>query len=406
MNEQLGNLERRFRRLAHISPLRVLMAMCVCTLLVSIGLLGYLHRSSEHVVADIALKTARGAAAMALRRNESDAAIEASWTAHKLKVQRLPNALNTPNVAGDTSFEGRAIIALRREPTQPYHQMMDTPSGLESKYAIADGQGGIVVIENGQTREFHTLTRNLTRLFAAIGAGIMLVILGFGILLLGMERVLQDAALVPVSQRRLLMADIFADNARSGRRSQLIPITVLCALFFAIGMRFPSGSFGVIYLTAVLLSLASSRVWHTHYAAVLSTMLIFTKLMLAQGTGLPWILLINSVLSVLAIWTTVLLSLTNSTRERSETLVRAQAEAKERESEALRAALARAEAAEAELRPALERLNLATQAAGIGVWDRDLINGAVTGDETFWQLLDSPEPEPTVDIYHRNVPEE
>ncbi|MBC7984575.1 MAG: PAS domain-containing protein, partial [Candidatus Obscuribacterales bacterium] len=70
------------------------------------------------------------------------------------------------------------------------------------------------------------------------------------------------------------------------------------------------------------------------------------------------------------------------------------------------AALARAEAAEAELRPALERLNLATQAAGIGVWDRDLINGTVTGDETFWQLLDSPEPEPTVDIYHRNVPEE
>jgi two-component system sensor histidine kinase/response regulator len=395
VNETIRNLEHRFRRIARISPLGVLLALFVCTLASSVGVLAYLQRSADQTAIAVALQNARTAADTALRGNETDRQIEAAWSGHELKVRRLLGALtDTSSPEGVESFDSNAVRALRQQPARPYHEVVATKKGMRIRYAVADRHGGVLVIEKGETREFRAHAQNLAKLFAGLGAGVVAVILGFGILLVAMERVLHHTDALPPQQRRVLLVDALAEHERPQRSNRLLWIVALCAVFFAIGMRYPTASFGVAYLAAVLLSLTSSRVWHTHFAALLSTALIFAKLILAPGSDMPWTGLVNSLLSVLAIWTTALLSLANMARERHAAAVRLQADATAKESQALRDALARAEAAEAELRPALERLHIATQSAGLGVWDRDILANTLTADENYWRVMGNPDRSP------------
>jgi len=371
VNETIGNLERRFKRLARFSPLRMLLALFACTLIASVSVLFYLQHSSDDTAFAVALQNARTAADSALLGKESDREIEAAWSGHALKVRRLLGALQDPESAGTDSFDARAAAALAKT-RQPYYETVDTREGLRVRYAVADRNNNIIVIEKGETREFRQHSRNLAQLFVAVTAGMLLVTLGFAALLVAVERVLHAVEELPVEQRRTLVVAALTDSTRPQRSNKLIWIVALCAGLFTLGIKFPTASLGVAYLVAVLLSLTSSRVWHTHFATIVSTALIFTKLLLTASAGMPWSELLNSLLSVLAIWTTALISLASMERERTEAKVRSQAETVAKESEALRATLTRAETAEAELRPALVRMNVAAKAAGISIWEYDI----------------------------------
>jgi len=370
VNETIGNLERRFKRLARFSPLRMLLALFACTLVASVSILFYLQNSSDRTAFQVALQNARTAADSALLGKENDREIEAAWSGHELKVRRLLGALQD-STHDIESFDGRASAALMRN-RRPYYETVETPEGLRVRYAVADRFYNVIVIEKGETREFREHSRSLAKLFAGVAAGMLLVTLGFAALLVSIERVLHAMETLPIEQRRALVVDALTDAERPQRSNKLLWIVVLCVGLFTVEMKFPNTSFGVAYLIAVLLSLTSSRIWHTHFATLLSTALILTGLIMASNTGIRWSELLSSLLSVLAIWTTALISLASMERERNEAKVRSQAELVAKESEALRDTLQRAETAEAELRPALERMNVAAQAAGISIWEFDM----------------------------------
>jgi len=354
----LRELERRFRRVAHISPFRVLLVLFFCTFATSIGVLRYLQNSTDNLTVQAIYKVARSSAALARRDANNDQDIEAIWADQRIKVRRYPAVVSTSADFSEIDpFLAQAIVKARTD--QPHEVLKTTEDGLHLRYAVSDQRGGLIVIENNAMPALQRLSTTIARLFAIVSAATVLSILGIGLLLLAMEKVLHDANNLPVEQRRQLLADALADRARPGRKNRLAVISVTCAI-------------GVTFVAVVLFSLTSSRVWHTHYAAGVATILIFAKLLLVPGTGFPWMSLANSLLSLAAIWTTALLSLANMARERNEATMRAEADTRAHESDALRAALSRAEAAEAEVRPALERLNVATQAAGISVWEYDI----------------------------------
>jgi PAS domain S-box-containing protein len=369
----LRQLERRFRLGARISPMRVLSILFFCTFAVSVGVLRYLQSTTDTLTVQALYKVARSSAAFAQLDANNDPEIKATWSDHGLTISRHPNVVTSPasgaNAADTDAFLAQAIEKARAD--EPHEAWTTTPNGVQLRYAVPDRRGGLIVIENHAPPGLQRMISTFARLFALVCAATVLSILGIGLLLLAMEKVLHDTIHLPLEQRRMLLADALSDRARPGRKNRLIAITITAAVLFAFALRLPGASFGVMYVFLVLLSLRSSRVWHTHYAAGLATCLIFAKLFVLAEHDLPWMPLANSLLSLGAIWTTALLSLANTARERNEAAMRAEADARAHESETLRATLARAEAAETELRPAVERLNVATQAASISVWEFD-----------------------------------
>jgi PAS domain S-box-containing protein len=137
------------------------------------------------------------------------------------------------------------------------------------------------------------------------------------------------------------------------------------------------------------MAISSSRVWHTHLASVVATALVFAKLFIITVPGQVWLPIANSLLSIVAIWTTALLSLSNLARANAEAAARTQALAREQESD--------------EVLTTLDRLNLAASCAGIGIWDRDLTSDGFQTNDIFWQIMDQPRGLTLVETFRRSI---
>jgi PAS domain S-box-containing protein len=158
---------------------------------------------------------------------------------------------------------------------------------------------------------------------------------------------------------------------------------------FVLDLQFPEATLGVAYVSAVLMAISSSRVWHTHLAAVVATSLVFAKLFFTTVPGQPWLAIANSLLAIVAIWTTALLSLSNLARANAEAAARTQALAREQESD--------------EVHTTLDRLNLAANCAGIGIWDRDLTGDGFQTNDIFWQIMDQPRGLTLLETFQRSI---
>ena len=287
--------------------------MLVVTLITSGGVLWYLGSTSSRIARESSLQDIRTAAEQAFRGNETDQQIQAAWSQHQLDIRRLPNALADATSLGDTStppqfgaansFEDRAVAALSRTPRDPYFESVRGAQGWHIRYALSDQQGGMIVIEKDEAFAFRAMSEHLARLFIFFGIGLAVCILGVGVLFHALDRVLLGVATMEPGKRREIAAQALLQREQHKTKNQLPAIVALALLIFLFDLRFPTVTLGVAYVGPVLLSLNSTKRWHTHGASIFATVLVFAKLFIAPVAGQPWLPVVNALLAMVAIWT-------------------------------------------------------------------------------------------------------
>jgi two-component system sensor histidine kinase/response regulator len=154
------------------------------------------------------------------------------------------------------------------------------------------------------------------------------------------------------------------------RRNLLVPALGVAALACLTDWHWAVETItAALYVGSILVSLWSNRAWHTLASGAFSICLLLTTALLTPR-GLHGALDHTTVAVVIGVIGT--LALRNLSRTRAESIKWARTQQAHQESDQLHAALERAEAAESKHREALNRLTIATQGAGISMWEWDL----------------------------------
>jgi two-component system, sensor histidine kinase and response regulator len=165
----------------------------------------------------------------------------------------------------------------------------------------------------------------------------------------------------------------------TNRRHLLFPAMGLALLSCIIDLRLSIETVAAVgYVSAVILSLWSTKTWHSTVATALClALLMVPSLMALPGTHS------YADHSMLALLVVLICGVGRYQlkRTRRESMQLMLAEQARKESEQLRTALSRAEAAEAQYREALHRLTIATQTGGISTWEWDLTTHELRSDE-------------------------
>ena len=278
----------------------------------------------------------------------------------------LTDVANKPSNA---SFEERARVKLLEHPSEPYYEILSTAlTGPVINYALAANNGKAVIVELPLRARLQTLKHRFHLIQISLACMGLLLVMGFvwsSLALRGAVRAHRQ--IVAASQDQPLSAIHIRDHADV---RNLLPLTVIVSLaVFGLDLQLHGRiSLWAGYVVLVLLSLRSSRRWHTNAITVLVTALSAIKFLILLEAGQTTTTLIaDSALAIFAIWSTALLGGWNLRRTRNETTALAEAAQAQKESK--------------ELRRALERLNLATVSAGIALWEMDVATSKLVWDE-------------------------
>ena len=287
-----------------------------------------------------------------------------SYQAHQVSAARNP-----PGATHDPFADSPAVAKFKADPSHPamvFERKDDYPV---LHYAVADGHGGILLIDLSLDREVATIGRYFGQSYLSGSAfGYLLV----GLLLFGvfaLRLFLRKIAQLPAEERHSII-DAGLNRTSEDRRNLLPWLVALCAGVFFIDLRnWMDSAVGIGYVLAVMLSLSSNRFWHSAAIAGLGTLLMFVAPLLAPANLDWWVYLQNHSVTVFAIIVTGVFGSAHMRKAHAEALALAEATRSRHETIEMRAALARAEAAEAQRRDVSERLNMANQAAGVSVWE-------------------------------------
>ncbi len=350
--------------------------VAILMLVVVLSLCGAELLSSKKAVArqigtDVALAKASAVAEAVFKGTDAATVSGGTFTARHLEA---PSASDR--------FAEEAFAALRRDPTRPHYTFTEIEDHPQLHYAVADANGGVLVITLDLARERAAIGRTLGQLYMS-GTALSYILVG---LLLGgsfaLRRFLRDLARRPDAERRELITAGLRVADLHGRPNLLLWMLSLCALVFALDLsNLWDVGVGIGYVLAVTVTLASNRSWHIMAVAAVGAFLLMLAPILSPYDATWWKYLENHAVTLFAIVVTSVYGSANLRKSRAEAEALAQAAQSKMETTELRAALERAEAAEAARRAMLERVSIANAAAGISAWEWNLKTDVVTIEE-------------------------
>ncbi|MBC7983809.1 MAG: PAS domain-containing protein, partial [Candidatus Obscuribacterales bacterium] len=295
---------------------------------------------------------------------------------------RVIDNLNAATNDGRDEFEREAIAQLRANPNQVIDQPWPASRPTHLRYAAVLPGGRVFIANHDLTPTAQQLSRHLARSYLATGA---LVFLSMGCFLWLFLAARHDLARLQERSgavRAEALREVFLNYPLVGRRNRLPWIVAGTLGVFAIDLWLPIAPLsGAAYVIAVMLSLSSSKTWHTIAIAVWTLVLMFVAPMWTLPSRDLWSSFSSHALVTFFIAGAAGFGLALQRRARTESVALSHAQSSQIESEQLRSALSRAEAADSNMRTALDRLTLATRYAGISVWEWDLVADMIYASE-------------------------
>jgi PAS domain S-box-containing protein len=239
--------------------------------------------------------------------------------------------------------------------------------------------GGALHIEQSLLPYVTELNRQFVRIYLIAGVVVCLCIGGF-VLLLGKAR--REMRQLTAGTTTSSTPPLSLQLPRITDSNRLPAIIAFTLVVFTIDAWLSiSAIAGAAYAIAVMWSLESNARWHIGATVAWTLALHFGATYLnPPSTDFVMVLslhgLVTFMLAAIAAY-----GLGLSKRARSGSMAVARAALAQDESQQLRAALSRAEAADSRMRIALDRLTLATQYAGISVWEWDLVTDLIYAAE-------------------------
>ena len=289
-------------------------------------------------------------------------------------------------------FERNALTTLRINPTAAIQSPSPSFQPTHLRYATVLPDGRVALANHSLVAVSQAFNRHLARSYLFVGILMFLFVGSFSWLTYATRKELIELETKLDPTHATLLERLRQRSPLGERRNHLhwIVLATLPVFFLDYKMSITALA-GAVYVVTVMLSLASSRPWHVIATAIWTLSLLFLAPILAPPVDDLWHSLSTHALIAFFIVATTAFGLTLQRRTHNESLAIAQATRASQESEQLRSVLARAESADARMRTALERLTLATQYAGVSVWEWDLVADTIYAAEgsDFGQRLGS-----------------
>jgi len=200
--------------------------------------------------------------------------------------------------------------------------------------ARSDGHGGVLILHQRISQEILAAQRDFERRYIWLSmSGVALIAALAAVALLLHIRLAdpQAQANPPIPIDRAA-----AVSARRRRRVQILRIAVLALAIFIVDLNIPLGTaVGIAYIAVVLLSLRSRGTVFVLATGLACTVLIVTKLVLAERIPDMWPALANRTLSVFALWNVAILGLWQKRTTRAQSIAEAKSSAALKINEAL-----------------------------------------------------------------------
>jgi two-component system, sensor histidine kinase and response regulator len=217
------NISPLVRPLMDASPLRIALYGCVIVALIATLLIVSVQSAIKKVMVDELVDDAHEVIMITLTLQPSPSAIEKLRSGHDWSVRHsslaepLSTATETQSLGRDT-FDLRAAAELRRNSGQPYFETIESERGLKILYAATDWQGGMLVVEKSESKEFLGVITTLTRMVVWSAIGMVMALFAFGGMLWLSQRLRratemsdrQNAAALRLALERAQMAADFA----------------------------------------------------------------------------------------------------------------------------------------------------------------------------------------------------
>jgi signal transduction histidine kinase/DNA-binding response OmpR family regulator len=248
-----------------------------------------------------------------------------------------------------------------------------------ARYATVTTQRGLLLLEITFASEQTTLDQNFGRSLLRSGGVAMVII---GLFIFGAVRVrshIGRLAKMAAPERDALFAQLLGRELAKRRRNLLVPTLALSGSMFALDLSNSAETLAAIgYILTVAMALLSKHTWHTMLIAVVCLTAQFVAPAIAPNDQMWWQYLEMHPVTGIALLSIAVFGTARRRRAEGEALALARAAQAEGEGDALKRALERAQAAETARARTLEQIAMATESAGISVWEWSPESGQVT----------------------------
>jgi PAS domain S-box-containing protein len=282
--------------------------------------------------------------------------------------------LDSAGVASTEEFERNAIARLGRSVDSNLGFLWPESNPTDFLYFARLNDDRVVAVKHSLAEIAPPINRHLGRSYILTGVLTFLFIGGLVWIFLASRREIASSLNTDLPLRATLLGERSTEPATRTRSNRLPWLLLGTSLVFAFDITFSATSLsGALYVAAVVLSLSSTQAWHTIATAAWTLALSFIGLILSFNGDPLWSSLSSHALIAYFIVGAAAFGLAMQRRIRGEAVALTRESRAREESDQLRAALTRAEAADARMRTALDRLTLATNYAGISIWEWDLV---------------------------------
>jgi len=333
------------------------------------------HQGSSHAAHDLAGNKAQGIAAALLAAPAPLREGVVASTDGLLATHLLGRAL-AQRVASD-AFVRAAQDHIAKDPKATWFDYSRPDRRV--RYAVATPQHGLLVLEFTFAAEQTTLDREFGRSLLRSGAVAMIII---GLFVFGAVKVrshIGSLAKMAVPERDALFAQLLSRELAKRRRNLLLPTLVMAGAMFALDLSNSAETMASIgYILTVAIALLSNRTWHTAVITVVCLAAHFAAPAIAPNDQTWWQYLEMHPVVGIALLSIAVFGTARRHRAEGEALALARAAQAEGEGDELKRALERAQAAESARARTLQQIALATESAGISVWEWSAEAGHVT----------------------------
>jgi len=295
---------------------------------------------------------------------------------------RLYPELDAVPVATLDAFDRDALDRLRHQPSHPISVAWPESNPTELRHVAVLRDGRVAFVVRPLSVAATGLDRHLAQTWFTVGSLLFLLLGGLTWIFFAARRDLVEMQSADGSARARVLQEVFLGDAPSepNRVFPWIIAATVPTFILDIWLGVPTLA-GAIYVVAVMTTLSRPQTWRTLATAGWGALLLFVAPLVSPGSRNLWDDLQAHAFVSLFIFGTAIFGLMLKRRSINESLAIANAAQAETESQQLRVALERASAADARMRTALDRLTLATQFAGISVWEWDLVSDLIHASE-------------------------
>jgi two-component system sensor histidine kinase/response regulator len=372
----------RLRALSLLGSLRTSHTFLLILLVVVVGASLYLwvlRSRSQDMAVDSAVREVQSLL-YGLQLSSTTTDVTATNLSDSTQVRILPSADPGREVADE--FERTALAQLSKDPAKAIQAVESQSQPTRLRYAVMLPDGRAAMVSHTLAPAQHALNRHLSRSYLATGALMFMFIGSFVWLILAARRDLIMLRDSNETNRAQALVTITGRDPLGSKQGYLPLIFAGTTAVFALDVWLSITPIaGAAYVVAVMLSLSAARPWQTIATAVWTLVLMFLAPLSTPPVDDLWRSLSVHAVVTFFIVASAAFGLALQRRARNESIVAASAARAQEESQQLRIALERAEAADARMRTALDRLTLATQYAGISVWEWDLVTDLIYAAE-------------------------